>query len=473
MADSAAVGRGESGKLLLDAFVLGVTVAGLILAVVGVWLWSSEPLAALLVLMLITAAAERFDVSLYGDSRVSVSFVPMFAAVLLGGVSGLLLVVPAAVIASAVGVGRPLHKIFFNFGCLMVAGAASALVLEAGTLGHLSEFPLVIGPVVAAAATHFLVNATLVGQVIALASRSSFRSVWAEHFTWLWPHYLVLGFLALAIALAYREMGLWGIAVFLAPPVMMRLSIKQYIDRTSKGVIELREAHAELKTAHHRLDRAYDGTLRSLVAALDARDSETGGHSERVADLTSAIAERMGISRDSEYGRYLQWGALLHDVGKIAVSDLILRKPGKLSEEEWEVMRTHAAAGYQIVRNVEFLAPAAEIVLAHHERFDGRGYPRGLAGEQIPLGSRIFAIADTFDAITSERPYKSAISAEDALAEILRCSGTQFDPAVVKAFLMVYQERFVHLTSSRKNASELSEALKNAILEAAGMENLK
>jgi HD-GYP domain-containing protein (c-di-GMP phosphodiesterase class II) len=180
----------------------------------------------------------------------------------------------------------------------------------------------------------------------------------------------------------------------------------------------------------------------------------------------------MGISRDSEYGRYVQWGALLHDVGKIAVPDLILRKPGPLSAEEWESMRTHAAAGHEIIKNVGFLSPAAEIVLAHHERFDGKGYPRGLAAEQIPLGARIFAIADTFDAITSERPYKRAISAEEALAEILRHSGTQFDPAAVRAFLMVYQERFV-LTQARAEDNLLSDSLKKAILEAAGLERSK
>jgi putative nucleotidyltransferase with HDIG domain len=461
-------------RRVLDAFIFSVTLGGLAVALGGIRLWSAEPLEALLILLVITAAAERFDLGLYGDSRVSVSFVPMFAAVLLGGLSGLLFVVPAAVIASAVGTGRPPHKILFNFGCLMLAGAASALVFHQGSgFSIFSELPLIIVPAVAAAAAHFFVNATLVAEAIALASRSSLRRVWAEHFSWLWPHYLVLGLLALAIASAYEEMGLWGIGVFVVPPVMMRLSIKQYLDRTSKGVIELREAHSALENAHETLDRAYDDTLRSLVAALDARDSETGGHSERVAELTSAIAERMGIVRDSEYGRYVQWGALLHDVGKIAVPDQILRKPGALTAEEWESMKTHAAAGYEIIRNVGFLSPAAEIVLAHHERFDGRGYPRGLAGEQIPLGARIFAIADTFDAITSERPYKRALSAEEALAEILIHSGSQFDPAAVRAFLMVYQERFVRLTQTRADERQLSGALKKAILEAAGLERLR
>jgi putative nucleotidyltransferase with HDIG domain len=250
--------------------------------------------------------------------------------------------------------------------------------------------------------------------------------------------------------------------------------------------MELRSAHQELQEAHDMvtsamtsLGNAHDGTLRSLVAALDARDSETAGHSERVADITIAIALEMGIPRDSEEWRHISWGALLHDVGKIAIPDHILRKPGSLTPEEWDFMRTHPKTGSEILRSVDFLLPAAEIVLCHHERFDGGGYPRGLAGEEIPLGARIFMIADSFDAMTSNRTYRSAMPAEEALAEILRNSGSQFDPAAVRAFLAVYQKRFVgtfhhrHFPgSSRRGATmELSESLKKAIAEAAGLES--
>jgi putative nucleotidyltransferase with HDIG domain len=266
---------------------------------------------------------------------------------------------------------------------------------------------------------------------------------------------------------------------------MMRLSIKQYLDKTTKNVMDLRYAHSELQEAHDMvtaamtsLGNAYDGTLRSLVAALDARDSETAGHSERVADLTMAIATEMAIPTDTDQWRYISWGALLHDVGKIAIPDGILRKPGPLTPEEWEFMRTHPKAGADILRSVDFLIPASDIVLAHHERFDGAGYPRGLAGEEIPLGARIFMIADSFDAMTSDRTYRSAMPAEEALAEILRHSGSQFDPAAVRAFLAVYQKRFVgtvhhrHFAGPQRGATlELSESLKKAIAEAAGFDN--
>src|SRR5881628_1617838 len=227
--------RGRQRRLALSLLITCVSLSGLALTALGIAQWSGEPIWALLILALLTAAAERFDLNLYGDGRVSISFVLMFSAVLIGGLPGLVLVVPAAVIASAVGARRPPHKVLFNFGALMLAGAASALVIEAwGWLATTSQW-LMIGPAILAAAAHFLVNAFLVALVISLSSGSSVRTVWKENFTWLWPHYLVLGVFALAIASAYSALGLWGIAVFVIPPLMMRLSLKQYLDRTTRG----------------------------------------------------------------------------------------------------------------------------------------------------------------------------------------------------------------------------------------------
>jgi putative nucleotidyltransferase with HDIG domain len=432
---------------------------------------------ALGLLAILAAVADGFDLSLYGDSRVSLAFVPIFAAILLFGLWGLAVVVAVAVVASAVGVDRPVHKTLFNFGALMLAGGASVLILQPFKgASHADEFPQVIGPAALAVATNFAINSVLVAVAIGLSTGYRVWSVWDEKFRWLWPHYLVLGGLGLAIAAAFLALGLWGILVFLVPPLMMRISIKQYLDRTTRSVVELREAHDDLQEAHLRvveamtsLERAYDGTLRALVTALDARDSETHGHSQRVADVALAMAEEMGIERDTEVWQKLQWGALLHDVGKIGVPDHILRKPGELSEEEWQTMKEHPGAGYEIVRRVEFLGSAAEVVHAHHERFDGSGYPRNLRGEEIPLGARIFAVADAFDAMTSDRPYRPARAPEQALAEILRNSGSQFDPSVVKAFLSVYQTRFFRGDGKGDSEDRLGSALKKAILEAAGL----
>jgi putative nucleotidyltransferase with HDIG domain len=195
----------------------------------------------------------------------------------------------------------------------------------------------------------------------------------------------------------------------------------------------VREKTAELSRALRELESTYSQTLWSLVAALDAREHETGNHSQRVVRYSLAVARRLGLpERDlPDLGR----GALLHDIGKIGVPDAILLKPGPLAEAEWREMRRHPQIGYEILRSIGFLEHSAEMVLAHQERFDGRGYPSGLRGDDVPIGARIFAIADTYDAMTSDRPYRRALSTGTAREEIARCSGTQFDPRCVDAFL--------------------------------------
>lgn len=180
------------------------------------------------------------------------------------------------------------------------------------------------------------------------------------------------------------------------------------------------------------LERSYDITLEALGDALDLKDSETEGHSKRVTAYTIALARAMGYGHDEI--RMIARGAFLHDIGKMAIPDAILLKPGALTEEERTIMREHCARGYQMVRKIPYLRDAAEIVYAHQERYDGKGYPRGLRGDQIPFGARIFAIADTLDAITSDRPYRRASSFADARGEILKCSGSQFDPKLVELY---------------------------------------
>src|SRR5438132_6547374 len=194
------------------------------------------------------------------------------------------------------------------------------------------------------------------------------------------------------------------------------------------------EARTEqLRKAMGNLERSYDITLEALGDALDLKDRETEGHSRRVTAFTIAIARAMGLT--AEQIRVIARGAFLHDIGKMAIPDAILNKPGALTPDEVGIMREHSYHGYQIVKKIPFLQEAAEIVYAHQERFDGTGYPRGLKGEQIPLGARMFAVADTLDAITSDRPYRPAQTLTAAREEIQRWAGRQFDPEVVKMFL--------------------------------------
>lgn len=181
------------------------------------------------------------------------------------------------------------------------------------------------------------------------------------------------------------------------------------------------------------LERSYDITLEALGDALDLKDTETEGHSKRVTAYTIALARAMELSPANI--RTIARGAFLHDIGKMAIPDAILLKPGKLDADEQTVMRQHCARGYDMVRKIPFLSEASEIVHSHQEHYDGTGYPRGLRGNDIPLGARIFAVADALDAITSDRPYRRAQSFSKARAEIKRCSGSQFDPRVVDVLM--------------------------------------
>jgi len=189
----------------------------------------------------------------------------------------------------------------------------------------------------------------------------------------------------------------------------------------------------QLRQAMSDLERSYDITLEALGDALDLKDAETEGHSKRVTAFTIAIARAMGLSSDRI--RIIARGAFLHDIGKMAIPDAILRKPGALTPEEIGIMKEHCWHGYQILRKIPFLTEAAEIVYAHQEKWDGSGYPRQLKGDEIPLGSRIFGLADTMDAIMSDRPYRAAQPFSAARDEIVRWSGRQFDPNIVKTFV--------------------------------------
>jgi putative nucleotidyltransferase with HDIG domain len=200
-----------------------------------------------------------------------------------------------------------------------------------------------------------------------------------------------------------------------------------------------------LRQAMEDLEHSYDVTLEALGDALDLKDSETEGHSKRVTAYTIALARAMGISPGEI--KVIARGAFLHDIGKMAIPDQILRKPGKLTSEEQDIMREHCARGYQMLRKIPFLAEAAEIVFTHQEHYDGSGYPNALKGIAIPVGARIFAVADTLDAITSDRPYRVARTFDAARQEIIRCSGTQFDPTVVEVYLRIPNELWLELRS--------------------------
>ena len=203
------------------------------------------------------------------------------------------------------------------------------------------------------------------------------------------------------------------------------------------------------------VDDAPSVLAEALVAALDAREHETGLHSKRVACHTLVLAKR--FTDDSQQLQQVYWGALLHDIGKIGIPDTVLLKHGSLSDSEWQIMRTHPEIGHRILASAPFMSDAAEIVLNHEERFDGTGYPHGLTGSDIPLWARLFAVIDTLDAMTSVRPYRKALSFDAARAEILRQSGTQFDPLATEA-LVAEQETLRIMVESKCSTALIGSA---------------
>jgi len=203
------------------------------------------------------------------------------------------------------------------------------------------------------------------------------------------------------------------------------------------------ERTQQLTVAITQLEQSYDDTLEALGSALDLKDAETEGHCQRVTAFTISIAKAVPVPLP--YLPVLARAAFLHDIGKMAIPDSILRKPGPLDNDEKTIMRTHCEIGYNMLTKIPFLRDAAEIVLAHQEFFDGTGYPRGLRGEQIPLGARIFSLADAMDAMISDRPYRKALPMSHAREEIRRCAGTQFDPKIVEVFHSIPEQHWVEL----------------------------
>jgi putative nucleotidyltransferase with HDIG domain len=259
---------------------------------------------------------------------------------------------------------------------------------------------------------HYVLNIGLVTAVIALALRAPFISVWRANFRDVLYHQIFTAPLGALLAVLIQQQPL-GVVLMLAPVYMMHRSM-------------------ELMSEFRRQ------TINALLAfanSIDARDPSTYQHSQRVGELAKKIAEQMELPPDEVELIYLS--ARLHDLGKVAVTDMIFHKPGKLTDQEYRVIQTHPFVGAQIVENFPLFGPGRDLIKYHHERYDGRGYPEGLAHEEIPLGARIIAVADAYDAMTSDRPYRSRLPKHEAIKRIVEERSKQFDPQVVDAFLQV------------------------------------
>jgi hypothetical protein len=314
------------------------------------------------------------------------------------------------------------YKGVFDVSNYALAAGVSSLAYEAA--GSRNAGAILAGFV------YVTLNNGLLSFAMSLAEGVAWRSVWLERFHWARFHFALFGPLALAATIAYEQIGLLGLVAFTLPPALMILSVRQYLERTAAAVEEIRAANTKLRRAHR-------DTIAALSRSMEAKDVYTGGHTERVAAIAVALAQRLGF-RNGEL-EAIEIGALLHDVGKIGIPESILRKAGPLDEAEWAIMRTHPLVSDHILSELELHPIVRQCARSSHERIDGNGYPDGLRGDEIPLPARIVFVADAFDALTSDRPYRAALPLMAALTEIEASAGTQLCPDVVAALRRLWR----------------------------------
>jgi diguanylate cyclase (GGDEF)-like protein/putative nucleotidyltransferase with HDIG domain len=420
----------------LAVFVGIVSAVGITAGIFGVVFGHSTDWIGLLCLVALVGAGQALALEV-DDGSISVSAVGSIAGAALFDVRAAL---PIAVTIAAVEWSSrrsPFHYVLFNIGTLTLSSLAAAAVFTAGFGGDLGKVVFVAAGV-AAGATYFAVNMSLLSAVVAIEGHERWSAVFRERFAWLATHYLVYGFIGGVIWVGDQTAGLWALAVFAVPLLLMRKTQEAYLRHTQRSAQKLRAAAETIQTQNVSLEQANrllkersTAAMQSLSATVDARDSYTAGHSRRVQQLALAIGRELGLSQ-AELD-LLGHAALFHDIGKLAIPDAILLKPASLTEAEWELMQHHADEGARIIDRLGFLNDAVPAIRHHHERFDGTGYPEGLKGEEIPLGARIIHVADALDSMLTTRIYRAARPASEALEELRRAAGTQFCPRCVAA----------------------------------------
>jgi diguanylate cyclase (GGDEF)-like protein/putative nucleotidyltransferase with HDIG domain len=423
----------------LGFFVALVAVLGATAGALGLFMGGTEDLIGLVAVVVAVGVGQALSLELEGGS-VSVSAVGALAGAAMFGPRAAL---PLAVTMAAVqwsAIRNPLHQSLFNVGTLCVASLSAAAVFSIGwgddAVGHL----VTAAAGLVAGGLYFVINTGLLSGAMALEGHDSWARVWKERFSWLGPHYVAFGAVAAAMALAYEAIGLYGLAVFALPLLLMRKTMAAYIGHTARSSSKLREAaetirsqNASLEQANRLLKERSTAAMESLSATVDARDAYTAGHSRRVQQLSLAIGRELRLSQ-AELD-LLGHAALFHDIGKLAIPDAVLLKPAELTLDEWSLMQRHAEEGARIIDRLGFLQDAVPAIRHHHERFDGAGYPDGIAGEEIPLSSRIIRACNAYVAMTSDRPYREALSIDEALNELMRLAGTEYDPTVVRVLV--------------------------------------
>lgn len=377
--------------------------------------WSSTEFVHLLTFVMLAMASESLPVALPNGGYVTVSYAVFLSSLISFplGVTLPAMALGGLLVFGKAGLEQPLYKRIFNASQYVVSLAAAHSVI--GLWGHtVFQFDLRSMLIyLMAAAIFMLINITIVAIALGIIFNKSPWTIWLGNIRWSVPNFMALVPLGLLMALIYKNYGPLGLIMLFVPLLISRHSFQLYVD----------------------LRDNYLNTVEALVQALEAKDAYTSGHSARVVQLAVAMAEEIKMSEEKI--EFLKYAAVLHDVGKIGVSELILNKKEKLLDPEWEAIRDHPVIGQNIIKNIKFMFDIGQVVRHHHERYDGKGYPDGLKGEEIPLESRIIGVADTYDAMTSDRSYRKGRTHEEAIEELQRVAGSQLDPILVDVFCKV------------------------------------
>ena len=422
--------------IALGACVLSSYVLGGLPHVVG-----QHP-AAFLGFLVLSVGLQLLAASVHGRGTDTASTVGIVATGFVLGPAAAVAVALAAAGTHCIRRRGKAYRAVFDLADFALSAAASAYVFLA--LQGRSSVAVGFAAAFAAAVVFKAVNVGLLCMAMGIEEGIPLRRVWAERFRWAVPHYVTFGPLAYAAALAYDRMGLLGLGTFAVPPILLGLTIRLYLDRTRASVEEVRTVNEALVASNERVHRTYLSTIAALSRAIEAKDDYSGGHVERVRSLSVELAKVLGFSGIELEA--IEVGALLHDIGKIGVPERILNKPGPLSDGEWEEMKRHPVTSDYILAGIELHPFVRQIVRSSHERIDGLGYPDGLSGDDVPLPARIVLVADAFDALVSDRPYRAARAIPEALAELRANAGTQFCPAVIAALELLWAERPVVLS---------------------------
>ena len=396
--------------------------------------WNITLLVHLLIFGILGIASESLPVALPKGGYVTVSYAIFLSSLILFplGVTLTAMALAGLIIFGKAGLEQPLYKRVFNASqyVLSLAVAHGVMSFINPSSFQFDWKSLLLYLIVAS--VFLVINVTIVSIALGIMFGKSPWSIWIGNIRWSVPNFMALIPLGFLMTLIFNNYGPLGLLLIFVPLLVSRHSFQLYID--------MREN--------------YLNTVEALVQALEAKDTYTSGHSARVGKLAVAMAEEIGMSEEKIES--LKYAAVLHDVGKIGVSEMILNKEGKLLDSEWEAIRSHPVIGQTIIKGIKFMFDIGEVVRHHHERYDGKGYPDGIKGIEIPLESRIIAVADTYDAITTDRSYRKGSTHDEALEELKSVSGSQLDPELVEIFCKVVTSE---LTARTVSTDQLQTAL--------------